>query len=49
MSSRQERQEQAALLAFVNSFKLSRPARTFDTLSDGRALLEVGLVFVQRL
>ncbi|EIW67281.1 hypothetical protein TREMEDRAFT_64529 [Tremella mesenterica DSM 1558] len=39
--SRQSREEHAALLAFVNSFKLSRPVRTFDALSDGKALMEV--------
>ena len=35
------RQEQSALIAFLNSFKLSRRITAFDQLADGKALMEV--------
>ncbi|WWC90743.1 uncharacterized protein L201_005680 [Kwoniella dendrophila CBS 6074] len=35
------RAEQAALVAYLNTFKLSRPVTTFKDLSDGKALMEV--------
>ena len=40
------RTEQAALVAFFNAFKLSKPLDSFDQLSDGKALMEVS-AFVQ--
>ncbi|OCF57302.1 hypothetical protein L486_04758 [Kwoniella mangroviensis CBS 10435] len=35
------RAEQAALVAYLNTFKLSRPVTAFKDLSDGKALMEV--------
>lgn len=35
------KQEQRAILAFCNSFRLSRRVTSFDQLSDGKVLLEV--------
>jgi hypothetical protein len=36
------RQEQAALMAWLNSFSPSRSVTAFDQLSDGSILMEVG-------
>ena len=43
-SSGMSDQEQTALKAFCNAFKLSRAIKTFDQLADGRALMEVNLL-----
>lgn len=36
------KKEQAALVAFFNSFNLSKRLTAFDQLGDGKVLLEVG-------
>jgi hypothetical protein len=42
------RREQDALLALFNSFRPSRRVTTFDQLSDGKVLLEVGQICTGR-
>ena len=37
------RQEQASLVAFVNSFRTSKRITAFDDLSDGKTLMEVSV------
>ena len=41
------KKEQAALVAFVNSFRLARRVTSFDQLADGKALMEVGVPGVE--
>jgi protein HOOK3 len=43
------RQEQAALMAWLNSFRPSRRVTAFDQLSDGKTLMEVGWAFSSAL
>ena len=39
------KKEQDALVAFFNTFKLSKRIAAFDQLADGKALMEVGVGF----